>query len=184
MIFTRKIPSKLVMRTLNYIQKGKVLDLGAGNGVNSIFLTKKGFKVTAIDKSKEQISRLIELSNKESIKINYIIEDIRKYEPKEKFDLIISIATLHFLEKKEIINVIEKIKNNTKKNGLNVISVFTKENPDKSFPYLFKKKGLKDFYIGWDILYYKEFLGDLEKHDNHNWHRHAFANIIAKKYVE
>ena len=181
MVFTRKSPSKLLIRALNYIQKGKALDLGSGNGINSVFLAKKGFTVTAIDNSKEQITKLTELSDMENINININQENIISFKPKEKFDLIISIATLHFLGKMEIINLIEKIKNCTDHNGLNVISAFTDENPKKTFPHLFKKNELKDFYKDWNILYYEEFLGELEKHDNSDLHKHAFANLIAKK---
>jgi len=175
-------PSPIVKSLLNYKKSGKVLDIGAGEGRNSIFLAKNGFDVTALDISKEAGRKLKELASKEDVKINILIEDIINFEFKEKYNIIISIATLHFLRKKYINKVIERVKENTKKGGLNAISVFTEENPNENFPYLFKTNELKELYNGWEILSYKEFITPLEKHDKAGkWHKHGIAVIIAKK---
>ena len=87
------------------------------------------------------------------------------------------------MNKKEVQKIIEKIKTNTLKNGLNIISVFTEKNPSKNFPYLFKKNELKDFYKDWEILEYKEFITSLEQHDNFILHKHAIARIIARRKI-
>ena len=131
-------PSPIVKSLLNYKKSGNVLDIGAGEGKNSIFLAKNGFDVTAIDISKEAVRKLKEFALKEGVKINILTEDIINFEFKEKYDMIISTATLHFLRKEDIDKVINSIKENTKEGGLNVITVFTTENPNKNFTYLFK----------------------------------------------
>ena len=50
-------PDKIVRLISKYKSFGEVLDLGAGEGKNSIFLAKGGFKVTSLDISKEGIKK-------------------------------------------------------------------------------------------------------------------------------
>ena len=175
-------PTPIVKSLLKHKKTGNALDIGSGEGRNSIFLARNGFDVTAVDVSKNGIEKLKEISNKEKLKINANIEDIRNFDFNQSYDVIISIATLHFLKIGDIVKMISKIKKYTKKGGLNAISVFTDENDEKGFPYLFKKEELKKFYKDWEILFEREFIGPLEKHgDNGKWHKHAVAVIIARK---
>ena len=51
-------------------------------------------------------------------------ETIRDVLSGNDYDIIISIATLHFLPEDKINKVIDKIKKHTKKGGLNLITVF------------------------------------------------------------
>lgn len=45
-------PTPVVKKVLEHITYGKVLDLGAGEGRNSLFLAENGFEVTAIDNAR------------------------------------------------------------------------------------------------------------------------------------
>ena len=73
------------------------------------------------------------------------------------------------------------MKKHTNEEGLNAINVFTENNDEKGFPYLFKKDELKEFYNDWEILNYKEFIGMPEKHGDSDWHKHCVAVIVARK---
>lgn len=180
--FWSKNPDKSVKLVLNYKKKGNVLDLGVGEGRNALFLAKHGFDVTGVDFSREGIKKFEDIAKKQNLKIKGLVGDLRKFNFDKKYDVIISNATLHFLKENEIRNIIKKLKENTKKSGLNIITVFTEENPGKNFPYLFKKNELKEFYSDWDIIKYKELMTPLEKHGKDGkWHRHGVAIIIAKK---
>lgn len=174
-------PDDIVKLILKYKKKGDVLDLGVGEGRNALFLAEQGFNVTGVDISKEGIEKLKKLAKLENLNINAINEDIRKFKFNKKYDIIISNATLHFLEKEEIEELIRKMRQNTKESGLNIISAFTKDNPNKNFPYLFKKLELKSYYHDWKILGYKESITPLEKHGKKGkWHSHGIALIIAQ----
>ncbi|MEK6928541.1 MAG: methyltransferase domain-containing protein [Nanoarchaeota archaeon] len=174
-------PSKIVVELLKYKQNGDVLDLGCGEGRNALFLAKKGFSVVGIDSSNEGIKKFLQLAKENNVSVEGQAEDIKDYQFTKKFDVIISIATLHFLKKKDISLLINKMKENTKKKGLNIISVFTEENPFKGFPYLFKKNELKETYKDWSIIYYREFMTPLEHHGKGESHRHGIAVIVAQK---
>ncbi len=174
-------PSSLILDILKYKKNGSVLDLGCGEGRNVIFLAKNGFDVTGIDASKAGIRKLEKLASEFHLNIRTIISDINKFMFERGYDVILSIATLHFLERHDIERLIMDMKTHTRKGGLDVISVFTEENPHKRFPYLFRKKELEDFYKDWEVLQYDEYITPPEKHGSESWHRHGVASLIAKK---
>ncbi len=173
-------PDKILKLVLKHKKTGEVLDLGVGEGRNALFLAQNGFKVTGVDISKVAIKKFKMLAISKNLKVIGLNEDIRNFEFSKKYDIIISTATLHFFKKREIKKLINNIKKNTRENGLNVISVFTEENPNKNFPYLFKKGELKSHYEDWNVLKYGEFITSLEKHGKEGkWHRHGVALIVA-----
>ncbi len=175
-------PAPIMEFLLKHKKSGTVLDLGTGEGRNALFLAKHGFNVTAVDISREGIKKLERLALENKVRINTFVKDIRNFNFSENYDIILSFATLHFLEKEEIERVIKKIKEHTSYNGFNVITVFTEENPNKNFSYLFKRNELKKYYSDWEILGYKERMTPLEKHGKEGkLHRHGLARLVARK---
>ena len=174
-------PSKYIKLLLDFKNNGNVLDLGVGEGRNALFLANSGFNVTGIDTSKEGIDKFKELAKKNNLKINAILSDIMDFEFNDSYDIIISNATLHFLKKELIDVLINRMKNFTNKEGINFITAFSEENPNKNFAYLFKKDELKDYYRDWEILKYKEFITPLEQHSDGEPHKHGVVVIIARK---
>jgi len=179
-------PHKEVVKLLKYKKFGTVLDLGVGEGRDALFLAKKGFDVTGVDISETAIKKFLKLAKKFKVKVKGIVADISKFEFDKNYDIIISIATLHFLSKKNIKLLIKKIKEHTNKNGPNLITVFTVEDPGyKIHPrklYYFKKGELRNFYNDWKILHYRECLTKPERHGKDGkWHRHGIAILLAKK---
>ena len=88
-----------------------MLDIGAGQGRNSLFLAKQGFEVEALDKSKEAIEQLREAAQKKSLPIKAIVADIKDFDfGMDKYWLIITINSLHFMKLSETEAIIRKIK--------------------------------------------------------------------------
>ncbi|MDP3917442.1 MAG: methyltransferase domain-containing protein [Nanoarchaeota archaeon] len=178
-----KEPDKGVKLILKYKKSGDVLDLGCGEGRNALFLAKNGFDVTGVDISEEGIKKFKTIAENNGLNVRSFVKDIKNFNFDKKYDVIISNATLHFLKENEIKKIIKKVKENTKKDGLNVINVFTEENPNKNFPYLFKNGELKSHYSDWEILGYKEGISEIQKHGKLGKpHRHGFSVIIARKH--
>lgn len=107
-----------------------VLDLGIGEGNNSIPLAELGYNVTGIDYSE----KALEICKKSSSNIRLIHDDIRNFNIEtNKYDLIMSRNVLHFLHKDDVLNIINNIKFGLKKSGLVYISLFSTEDPSLSF---------------------------------------------------
>ncbi len=151
----------IVRLALKYKKSGKALDLGSGIGRHSLFLAKKGFKVAAVDNRSEVLTGLKELARIQKLPIKIEKVDAITYKPKQKFDVILSNMLLHFIHDKGKAQMVNMMQDNTKKDGLNVISTFTNKNPKNLRPHSLKAGMLKKWYekAGWKILFYEEGLG-------------------------
>lgn len=113
-------------RYLSLIPGKEVLDLGVGQGRNSIPLAELGFNVTGVDYS----SKCLEICKNTCSKLNLIQSDIRTFNiEKNKYDLISSRCVLHFFHKNDTSEIIKNIKDGLKTNGLVYIYVFSVEDP-------------------------------------------------------
>jgi cyclopropane fatty-acyl-phospholipid synthase-like methyltransferase len=85
-----------------------VLDIGCGTGKYTLFLISKGFAVDGIDSSPTAVQMTKELLGKKAGKIKEA--DMFKLRiPKDRYDLIISVATIQHGLKKDVQNLINKI---------------------------------------------------------------------------
>lgn len=144
-----------VKEVLKYKKSGSVLDLGPAAGRHSLFFAKKGFKVTSVEKSTEFYAALKELARIQKLPIKLIMSDVTLYKPTQKFDVIISTMVLHFLSEKEQYKQIKMMQDNTKKDGVNVISSYNGKNKIGLRPHMLPPEKIKELYekAGWKILY-------------------------------
>ena len=88
-----KIGNKNKERTRN------LLDVGCGY-FHTFYLSEKlkNFKITGIDNDEHVIKSNIKFLNKSKIKdLNFILSNIYRFEPKIKFDYIISSRMIHYV---------------------------------------------------------------------------------------
>lgn len=79
--------------------KGKLLDLGCGQGRDSIPLAKLGFTVTGVDYSQIGIEQLNEIAEKENLPLKGVVGDIYSYSDFDKFNFILLDSMFHFAKK-------------------------------------------------------------------------------------
>jgi 2-polyprenyl-3-methyl-5-hydroxy-6-metoxy-1,4-benzoquinol methylase len=80
-------------------KKGKLLDLGCGQGRDAIALAKLGFDVTAIDHSAVGIEQLNKIADQENLRLKGYVGDIYKYSNFGAFDFILLDSIFHFGKK-------------------------------------------------------------------------------------
>lgn len=181
-------PHHLVKESIKYLKSpAKVLDLGCGEGKDSFYLAKNNYDVTSADISETGINKLKDFANKENLKIKTSIANAKEYlDDCENFDAIFCMNVLQFIDEKNILETIEKIKSKTVVGGINVIASFVANSEEQKKKiiqrggYLFDEGELKELYRDWEILSYEEVMGDWETHGLPR-HRHFKVNIIAKK---
>lgn len=101
-----------IKKYLKLLNGKNVLDLGIGEGQNSIALAELGYNVTGVDCSK----KALDICHGRCSNIELVEKDIRKFDIQfNKYDLIMSRCVLHFLHKSDVNTIIENIKNNIKK---------------------------------------------------------------------
>ena len=142
-------PEEGLKEVIKYAPKGVALDIGAGEGRNSIFLAKNGFEVEAIDKVREGLEKCQKLAEKYNLPIKTKVVDVKKFKFEEnKYSLVLDIVALDFLKFSEIKKIIPKIKKSLKRKGVFCIVVFSTKDP------AFKKLKLKGLEINEKNTFY------------------------------
>jgi SAM-dependent methyltransferase len=83
----------------NLEKKGRLLDLGCGQGRDSIPLARLGFEVVGIDNSEVGITQLNKRSKEEGLSAKGIVGDIYEYPSFDEFEFILLDSMFHFAKK-------------------------------------------------------------------------------------
>ena len=123
-------PDPVLSRYLKLITKGKVLDLGLGEGRNALFFAQNGYEVKGVDISKSAIQSCIKRAKEAKLEIDVKLQDIRNINiPENTYSLIIATMVLQFLNRKERDIIFEKINKGLKKDGIVFLRAFSLEDP-------------------------------------------------------
>ena len=177
-----------VLKLKPLLNGGSALDLGSGRGRNTFYLNSIGFQVDAVDTASEQIDILNDIRNKEGFEgITAKIYDINLADIKKSYDLIISTVVFQHLLRDRVPGIIQNIQASTNIGGLNMIvaPMSTVDLPCPiDFSFSFSENELREYYKDWEILDYREDLGEFHKLDeNGDRHKSYFVTILAKNYL-
>ncbi|MEJ5067189.1 tellurite resistance methyltransferase TehB [Enterobacter sp. MYb186] len=175
-----------VVYSAGMVKPGKTLDLGCGNGRNSLFLAANGFDVTAWDKNAASIDNIESIKAKEGIaNLQTAIQDLNSLRFDGEYDFILSTVVLMFLQPETIPGLIDNMQRCTKPGGYNLIvaAMDTEDYPcNVGFPFAFKTGELSGYYAGWEQLKYNEDVGELHRTDAQgNRIKLRFATLLARK---
>ncbi len=116
--------------TLSGVEPGEsVLDLCCGVGRHSFEFTRRGFRVTAVDRTRRYIDRAIQVAQTEGLKVEFVLEDMRKFVRPESFDLALSLFTSfgYFEDPEDDRRVASNIYCSLKAGGVLVMDLMGKE---------------------------------------------------------
>lgn len=172
-------PSPIILKALESLKPGTVLDIGPGRGNNATYLVDKGFEVSVVDIDQKILDEVAL-----NPKISTTKAHLASYEFPNKFDNILCNFVLHFLSEEKFLPTIRKIQDNTEIGGINVISDFlTKGQMNTNGGSHWLKSGeLKEIYKDWEVIYYEESVSFTRHRDEDGYPKyHMAAHIIAKK---
>ena len=87
-------PNTALVDTVSPLPPGQALDLGCGEGADSIWLAERGWTVTGVDVSATAIERASAEAAHRELPITWVAADLRTWEPAGRFDLV-SACFLH-----------------------------------------------------------------------------------------
>lgn len=162
-----------------------VLDVGCGEGRNSIYLAKLGHSVEAFDLSEAGVEKAAFLAREAGVSVCFFPMDLEEFSFEKDYDVVLSHGVLHLPEKSVRDGFIHSAQKHTKPGGYHVIGIFTNRlpaTPDNA-PYthsLFDVGELPEKYAGWEIVAHEE--GTFrDTHPGNIHHEHAFERIVARK---
>ncbi|MCG7366838.1 tellurite resistance methyltransferase TehB [Pantoea sp. ACRSH] len=175
-----------VLAALPHLNPGKALDLGCGNGRNSLFLSQNGFDVTAWDHNPASLARLEQIAAQEGITNIHIEQrDLNQTRFNGGYTFVLSTVVMMFLQPETIPQLIADMQASTVRDGHNLIvaAMSTDDYPcPLAFPFTFKSGELSHYYRNWHILKYNEHVGQLHKRDEQgNRISCRFATLLAQK---
>lgn len=175
-----------VLNAVRLVAPGATLDLGCGNGRNSLYLAANGFDVTAWDKNPMSINNLESIRRAEGLdNLRASVADLNALRFEGEYDFILSTVVLMFLNAETIPGLIDNMQRCTRPSGWNLIvaAMDTDDYPcHVGFPFAFKPGELRDYYAGWTLAKYNEDVGELHRTDaDGNRIKLRFATLLAQK---
>ncbi|MCK4794760.1 MAG: methyltransferase domain-containing protein [Desulfobacteraceae bacterium] len=116
---TKFVRNVVVFSELNKLVPGITLDAGCGTGEYSVFLAKRGHKVTAFDPSPFAVRTLLERGGAE-LGVNVQVNTIEGFFSSLKFDNIVSIEVIEHIEFDQI--AVQKSYSLLRKGGIMIAS--------------------------------------------------------------
>jgi len=168
-----------------FCKEATVLDVGCGEGQNAIYLAKQGYNVDAFDISECGIAKVTDRCKALGVKLNAFAADLRGYEFKHDYDVIMSFGTLHFVSKDDWKRFITEAKAHTNDGGIHIMQLFTDDVPasEDIAPFavgLAKDEEIKELYEDWEVLQFKSYVFE-DEHPGVPKHLHASNKIVVRK---
>ncbi|RJQ14559.1 class I SAM-dependent methyltransferase [Candidatus Parcubacteria bacterium] len=165
--------------------KGYALELGFGNGEDTMALAQCGYQVDAVDNRQEFIEKLKSVVGEQKLSVNVFFQPMEEFKIEEgKYNLIFARNSLPFLKNKEaIFNLIKKLVRGLSLNGKICFTLFGPKDgwagaSNISFiEYDEVNRFLETLPIKLHYRSSEESYGKTMKGDTKFWHIHSFIYI-------
>ncbi len=174
---------------------GEALDLGCGDGRNSLFLAGMGFRVTAVDASCVATEKLMQYANGHGLGGNLRVQCIDALDadfPPDKFNLVSAITFFDHIPVEQQKRMVDEIHISMKTDGIMVAQVHMVDDPgnhgdnrhaselQSAIKHYFETDELSHLLEDrFKIISYKEFKE--EDHTHGEPHQHSFSTTIVRK---
>jgi tellurite methyltransferase len=177
-------PSSLAQKVLDLrppLGSPKLLEIGCGEGRDTIFFARNGYRVTAFDASAEGVKKTLAWARKLALSVEVFQADINQFRLEEPFDVIFSSGTLQYVRPELREEILANYKHHTMRGGIHafMVPVFNPDLPrdpewdpaEMDWP----PGELASHYKDWQVDFYAE-----EIVDEDSGYSFAVDRIIAR----
>jgi tellurite methyltransferase len=104
---------------------GRVLDLGCGEGRDSVFFARQGFDVTGLDAAADGLAKAERLADEHGVKVRWLCRSMADVPAIGRFDLVYSCGSIHHVPAAERSQLFRRLRFLTRPNGVHGHIVFT-----------------------------------------------------------
>jgi cyclopropane fatty-acyl-phospholipid synthase-like methyltransferase len=181
---------------------GRVLDIGAGQGRNALRLARRGAAVDCIDPSETAEEQVWARVLHEDLPVRFFPQRFETFVPDvDYYDAVLAFGLIQELPRELIETLVERIGCWTRPGGLALVTAFTTADPgleeisrawrkigsgsfsnDGGSIQTFLEAGeLRELFVGWETLHYREGLGAAHRHGSGEPHRHGRVEGVFRK---
>jgi len=180
------LPSSMARIVFNKFLTGdhpKLLDIGCGEGRDSILFAQYGCRVTGFDSSTEGIKNSITRASELNLAITFFQADINKYRLKDDYDFIFSSGALQYIPLTLREEIITNYKHFTVDGGINAHMVpiqkpFISNDPSGDDSEQDWKSGeILTYYYDWKVEFFTEEIVD----DTNPEFKFAMNRLVVRK---
>jgi cyclopropane fatty-acyl-phospholipid synthase-like methyltransferase len=178
--------------------KYPVLDVGAGQGRNTVYLSKQDYRVDAIDPSSVSVRMMDEIKAHEKLNFNTFHADFKDFSSERKYSAVLVFGLLQILDWDEIALLQNKISRWLREGGLLFITSFTVDDgsyskikesskeigknsylkPGGEKRTFFEPDEIKKLFQEYKPLHYWEGIGPEHSHGDGFVERHAMVEAV------
>jgi tellurite methyltransferase len=103
----------------------RVLDLGCGEGRDSVFFASQGFEVTGLEASRAGLRKAERLAAERGVRVRWIEAALPDVPPLGDFDLVYSCGSIHYVPRRERAQLFGRLREITAAGGRHAHIVFT-----------------------------------------------------------
>lgn len=162
-------------------RNARVLDLGCGEGRDSVFFAERGCDVTAVDISPAGLAKAERLARERGVRVRWVHADVARLVVNGPFDLVYSCGAVHYVPRRARRRLFPRLKALTRPGGLHAHIVFT----DRA---VYVERGeridyyapgeLQESYRDWTVLRHAERLIGCAQDGTP--HRHSVEELVAR----
>ena len=161
----------------------KLLDIGCGEGRDSVFFARNAYQVTGFDSSAEGVKKSLAWADELTLSIEFFQADINEYRLQEEYDVVFSSGALHYIPQALRDEVISNYKRFTTAGGLHAHTIpihkpFIPKDPQADGREQSWRSGeILTYYYDWKIEYFTEQILDDVKSE----HKFPVNRVIARE---
>ena len=121
-----KTPSRFAHELIAFVPPGgRILDLGCGEGRDSVYFASCGFEVTGLDISDAGLEKAERLADERGVTVRWLCRSMLDVPVTGRFDLVYSCGAIHHVPRNDRPRLFKRLKALTRGRGLNAHLVFT-----------------------------------------------------------
>ena len=118
-----------ILALLDVPEGSHILDLCCGIGRHSLELSRRGFKVTGVDRTRSYLNEAGMIAASEGLSVEFLEDDMRTFQRPDMFEAVINIFTSfsYFEDPEEDVRVLRNVFSSLKPGGVFVMEMHGKE---------------------------------------------------------
>ena len=162
--------------------RARVLDLGCGEGRDSVFLAERGHSVVGLELSIDGLRKAARLAADRGVRVTWVCAALPVVPLSGPFDLVFSCGSIHYVASADRPRLFQELGALTRPGGYHAHAVFTARRVYREkgeVVHYFTPRELGDAYRDWDGLRHDE--GLIRCAQDGVRHTHSVETLLARR---